>query len=491
MISQAEFQAFIHEGVNYIPMTKTIVCDQFTALGLYSKLAHVPYTYLLESVTGGERWGRYSIIGLQADTRIEVRNKTLTVSYKDQIVESIADHDPIAYIERYIQDMKVAKLLDQSRYTGGLAGYFGYESIAYFEPKKMEFVLNKPHPLDTPDIMLMLSKDLIVLDNLLSTATLVTLVDVRSENYECGVKRLQTMEEQIFETYHPMRLTTKNTIVESDFISDLGQDKFEKIVKDIKEYILDGDVMQVVPSQRLSTEYTHDPIHVYRALRHLNPSPYMYYFNMGDFQIVGASPEILVKVDDESQVHVRPIAGTRKRGKDEVHDKLLEAELINDPKEIAEHVMLIDLGRNDIGRVCEPGSVQVTESMAVERYSHVMHIVSHVQGKLLQGKTTFDALRSTFPAGTLSGAPKIRAMQLIGQMEPYKRGIYGGACGVIGWQGEMDLAIAIRTAVVKDNNIYAQAGAGVVADSIPMQEWKETLNKSRALMNAVELTTRG
>ena len=480
MLSFEQFTAFAQQGYNRIPLALELLADLDTPLSVYCKLANRPYSYLFESVHGGERWGRYSIIGLSSQQRLEVRDHTVRIYHEDTLLSEQQSSDPLAFIEDYQAQFRVPEVEGLPRFTGGLVGYFAYDSVRLFEKKLAK--INKPDPLNVPDIQLMLSEEVVVFDNLKESVFIITHVNpVAPDAYQAGQVRLLALAQQLQQGDYQLPVEVEaSTIHESDFVSSFGQDAYKASVERIKEYILAGDVMQVVPSQRM----TIDKYDV--ALRHLNPSPYMYFVHCGDCHIVGSSPEILARVQD-GKVTVRPIAGTRPRGKTPEQDVALGHELLADPKEVAEHLMLIDLGRNDAGRVSQVGQVKVTEQMVIERYSHVMHIVSNVEGVLRQGVSALDVLKATLPAGTLSGAPKVRAMEIIDELEPVKRGIYGGAVGYLGWNGEMDTAIAIRTAVIKDDVMYVQAGAGVVADSIPESEWQETLNKLRALFKAAEL----
>jgi anthranilate synthase component 1 len=473
-----------------VPVSRRILADLDTPLSLYLKLARGPYSYLLESVQGGERWGRYSFIGLPARSVIRVRGHHLQLESDGQVIESHPNcQDPLAWIEDFQQRYRVAAVPGLPRFTGGLVGYFGYETVRYIEPRLGQR-MPKPDPLGTPDILLMLSEEVLVLDNLSGELTLIVLADPKNT---ADMQRAEArLDELIAHLSDPLPETRHlNTAAAGQsghevFRASFSREGYEAAVRRIQTYILEGDVMQVVPSQRMSVNYRENALDLYRALRCLNPSPYLFHLDLGDFQVVGASPEVLARLED-GILTVRPIAGTRPRGQDLREDQALEHELLSDPKEIAEHLMLIDLGRNDIGRVCDIGSVTVTEQMVIERYSQVMHIVSNVQGRLLPGLGPIDALRATFPAGTLSGAPKVRAMEIIDELEPVKRGIYGGAVGYIGWNGNMDTAIAIRTAVIKDGQLHLQAGGGIVADSDPAAEWEETLNKRRALFRAVAM----
>jgi anthranilate synthase component 1 len=486
-----QFQSLATQGYNRIPVMREVLADLDTPLSTYLKLADAPYSYLLESVQGGEKWGRYSIIGLPCRTRIEVRGRELCLLRDGEVLETVSDTDPLAWIESFHASYRVPNVTGLPRFTGGLVGYFGYDTVRYVEPRLSH--CPEVDPLQTPDILLLLSDEVVVFDNLRGKLYVVVHADPgEADAYQRAQARLDGLVAQVQAATprYQQAGAAQQVHNEADFVSGFTREGFEKAVERIKEYIIDGDVMQVVLSQRLSVPFSASPLDLYRALRSLNPSPYLFYYNLGDFYIVGSSPEILVHVED-GMVTVRPIAGTRPRGMSEQQDRALEADLLADPKERAEHLMLIDLGRNDVGRVAEVGSVAVTEQMAVERYSHVMHIVSNVTGRLRPGMSPIAALRATFPAGTLSGAPKIRAMEIIDELEPVKRGIYGGAVGYLGWNGNMDTAIAIRTAVIKDGQLNIQAGAGIVADSVPATEWEETMNKGRAIFRAVAMVEAG
>jgi anthranilate synthase component 1 len=485
-----QFQDYADQGYNRIPIVRQVLADLDTPLSAYLKLADGAYSYLFESVHGGEQWGRYSMIGLPCRTVIQVRGLDIAVVQEGQIVARMHHDHPLDWIRQYTTQFRVPQLKGLPRFTGGLVGYFGYETIHYIEPR---LATEKPDPIDAPDILLMVSEEVLVFDNLTGKLLIVTHADPTESNaYQRAHERLDLLIQGLRQNRLEASFKTEGNkqVDENDFVSGFTQEGFENGVRKIKEYIVEGDVMQVVLSQRMSIPYTSSPLDLYRALRCLNPSPYLFHLNLRDFYVVGSSPEILVRLEDET-VTVRPIAGTRRRGKTPEEDCALEKELLADPKEIAEHLMLIDLGRNDVGRVAETSSVQVTEQMIVERYSHVMHIVSNVTGRLASGKDAFDVLAATFPAGTVSGAPKIRAMQIIAELEPVKRGIYSGAVGYIGWSGNLDTAIAIRTSVIKDGILHIQAGAGIVHDSIPRSEWEETLNKGRATFRAVALVESG
>ncbi len=488
-MTQDELNELAAQGYNRIPVVHEVLADLDTPLSTYLKLAAGPFSYLLESAHGGEKWGRYSIIGLPCRTVIRVIGEHITVEEDGTIVEAVTTGDPLTFIEAFQARFKVAELPDLPRFYGGLVGYFGYDTVRYVEQRLAE--TTPPDPLGTPDIMLMVSNDVIVFDNLTGRMKLISLVDPSTPG-ALGETRehLHKLASKLSSAVPPIPESSANQpIEEEDFESEFGQDNFKQAVERIRDYIRAGDVMQVVLAQRMSIPFNAAPINLYRALRSLNPSPYMYFMDLKDFHIVSSSPEILARVENGKIVN-RPLAGTRRRGYTEEEDLALEAELLADPKEIAEHLMLIDLGRNDVGRVAETGSVEVTERFTIERYSHVMHISSNVEGKLRQGNTAMDVLRATLPVGTLSGAPKIRAMEIIDELEPVKRGIYGGAVGYLAWNGNMDTAIAIRTAVIKDEVLYIEAGGGIVADSIPRLEWKESMNKGRAIFRAAHMAER-
>ena len=469
-----------------IPVSLEILADMETPLSVFKKLGNKPFSYLFESVEGGEKWARYSLIGLPASRVIKVYNNRIQIFKDGKLEEEMTSPDPLKFLEDYQESIKV-KLNDQlPTFTGGLVGYLGYDCIRYIEPKLSNSKLQDP--LGTPDALFMVSEEVAVFDNLNNKLHLIVLSESESEaDVSKAEQRLEVLSKKLVS---PLTYETPEKIgepaTENDFVSGFGEKEFKETVEQVKEYIKAGDVMQVVCSQRMSVPFTSDPVELYRSIRYLNPSPYLYYLNLEEFHIVGSSPEILARLDD-GEVTVRPIAGTRRRGKDEEDDLAMEKDMVNDPKEIAEHLMLIDLGRNDVGRIAEPGSVEVTQQFGIERYSHVMHMVSNVRAKLRKGLKAMDVFRATFPAGTLSGAPKIRAMEIIEEFEPVKRGIYGGAVGYFSWQGNMDMAIAIRTAIIKDEVLYIQAGGGFVADSDPELEWKESLNKGRAIFKAVEM----
>ena len=498
MITELEFKSLSAQGYNRIPLMVEAFADLETPLSLYLKLAYTKdsgrNSFLLESVVGGERFGRYSFIGLPARTFLRASgfgSDAVTEVVTDGKVVEKVQGNPLDFVAAYQQRFKVALRPGLPRFCGGLAGYFGYDTVRHIEKK-----LEKSCPPDTlgcPDILLLQCEELAVIDNLSGKLYLIVYADPgQPEAYANAKRRLRGLRDQLKYSVSAPRVSptqahpAQRSFAKADYLA---------AVERAKELIAAGDFMQVQVGQRISKRYTESPLSLYRALRSLNPSPYMYYYDLGDFHVVGASPEILVRQErtgeDEQKITIRPLAGTRPRGASPELDKAAEVELINDPKERAEHVMLIDLARNDIGRIAKTGSVKVTEAFAIERYSHVMHIVSNVEGTLKDGMTAIDVLKATFPAGTLTGAPKVHAMELIDQLEPTKRGLYGGACGYISYAGDMDVAIAIRTGIVKDQMLHVQAAAGVVADSVPELEWKETEAKARALLRAAELVEEG
>ncbi|MDE2419262.1 MAG: anthranilate synthase component I [Burkholderiales bacterium] len=510
-MTESEFLALASQGYNRIPLTAQAFADLETPLSLYLKLARhpafsepAPYSFLLESVVGGERFGRYSFIGLPARTLLRASgfgDQARTEVVTDGVVVETSSANPLDFIASYQQRFKVALQPDMPRFCGGLAGYFGYDAVRYIE-KKLQHSC-PPDEMGTPDILLLQCEELAVIDNLSGKLHLMVYADPATpEAFARGNARLAELKGRLASAVSaPVVKPTQGHAAERDF----AKADYIAAVERAKELIAGGDFMQVQVGQRIKKRYTESPLSLYRALRSLNPSPYMYYYNFSgadgkgsDFHVVGASPEILVRQEQvtvdhttSTKVTIRPLAGTRPRGATPELDKAAEHELVNDPKERAEHVMLIDLARNDIGRIAQIGTVKVTDAFCVERYSHVMHIVSNVEGTLLDGMTSMDVLKATFPAGTLTGAPKVHAMELIDQLEPTKRGIYGGACGYLSYAGDMDVAIAIRTGIIKNQTLYVQAAAGVVADSVPELEWAETEHKARALLRAAELVEQG
>lgn len=497
MITELEFKSLTQQGYNRIPLMAEAFADLETPLSLYLKLAHGRgdgrHSFLLESVVGGERFGRYSFIGLPARTLLRATGfgaDAKTEVVRDGSVLETHQGNPLDFIAAYQKRFKVALRPGLPRFCGGLAGYFGYDAVRHIEKKLQDTC--PPDTLGCPDILLLQCEELAVIDNLSGKLYLIVYADpAQPEAYANAKKRLRELREALkYSVSAPVVKPTQGYPAERDF----AKADYLAAVDRAKELIAAGDFMQVQVGQRIKKRYTESPLSLYRALRSLNPSPYMYYYHFGDFHVVGASPEILVRQEntaDGTKVTIRPLAGTRPRGATPEQDKVTEQELVNDPKERAEHVMLIDLARNDIGRIAKIGTVKVTEAFAVERYSHVMHIVSNVEGMLVDGMTSMDVLKATFPAGTLTGAPKVHAMEVIDQLEPTKRGIYGGACGYLSYAGDMDVAIAIRTGIIKDQTLYVQAAAGVVADSVPEMEWRETEHKARALLRAAELVEEG
>ncbi|MRV72754.1 anthranilate synthase component I [Duganella sp. FT92W] len=488
-MTELEFKSLATQGYNRIPLIAEAFADLETPLTLYLKLAQSQNngknTFLLESVVGGERFGRYSFIGLPATTLLRNRGKVTEVLKNGQVIET-HEGNPLEFIEQYQARFKVALRPGMPRFCGGLAGYFGYDTVRHIEKTLVNTA--PKDDLNLPDIQLMVTEELAVIDNITGKLYLIVYADTtQPEAYSKARQRLKDLR-ALLRRGVDAPVTTAS--VRTEIIRDFAKEDYLKAVKVAHEYVLAGDLMQVQIGQRLRKPYVDAPLSLYRALRSLNPSPYMYFYNFGDMQVVGASPEILVRnetnPDGGKTVTLRPIAGTRPRGATPERDAELAKELLADPKEIAEHVMLIDLARNDLGRISEIGSVKVTDKMVIEKYSHVQHIVSNVEGKLKDGMSNLDVLRATFPAGTLTGAPKVRAMEIIDELEICKRGIYGGACGYLSFGGEMDVAIAIRTGVIKDGMLYVQAAAGIVADSIPEMEWQETEHKARAVLRAAE-----
>lgn len=488
-MTELEFKSLAAEGYNRIPLLAEAFADLETPLSLYLKLAQTQNggknTFLLESVVGGERFGRYSFIGLPASTLIRSIGKRVEVVKNGEVIET-SDKNPLDFIEAFQSRYKVALSSGMPRFCGGLAGYFGYDAVRHIEHKLADSA--PKDDLQLPDIQLLLTEELAVIDNLSGKLYLIVYADTtQPEAYGRARQRLRDLRAML---RRAVDAPVTSASVRTEAVRDFSKTDYLAAVAKAKEYIMAGDLMQVQIGQRIRKPYVDSPLSLYRALRSLNPSPYMYFYNFGDMHIVGSSPEILVRNEalreGGKKVTIRPLAGTRPRGATPEQDAKLATELLADPKEIAEHVMLIDLARNDIGRIAEIGSVRVTDKFIIEKYSHVQHIVSNVEGMLKPGMSNLDVLRATFPAGTLSGAPKVRAMEIIDELEPVKRGIYGGACGYLSFGGEMDLAIAIRTGVIKDGMLYAQAAAGIVADSVPEMEWQETENKARAVLRAAE-----
>ena len=487
-----EFKEKSKKG-NLIPVYKEILADLDTPVSAYMKMSGGDYSFLLESVEGGEKWARYCFLGFDPSIIINIKDNKVTINNKGQIKSILVkEGNPLVKLKEVLAKYKPVEDEGLPRFSGGAVGFIGYDMVRSFEDLPQE----TEDDLEIPDARFVITDTLLIFDNVAQTIKIVSNAHIDNKNveesYSQAIKNIQAIEEKL-RTNLPVNLQNKEledleniTTIESNF----KKEKFLDSVRKIKNYIHEGDAIQVVLSQRLKFKITKDPFTIYRALRSINPSPYMYYLKFGDLKIVGSSPEILVRLEDE-KIEVRPIAGTRKRGKSEEEDRSLEKELLSDEKELAEHIMLVDLGRNDLGRVAKISSVVVNEKFTIERYSHVMHIVSNVEGKLKEGLDSYDVLAATFPAGTLSGAPKVRAMEIIEELEPTRRGLYGGAVGYISFNGNMDTAIAIRTLLVKGDTAYLGVGAGIVADSIPENEFEETMSKGRALLKAIELSEKG
>jgi anthranilate synthase component 1 len=486
MITNTEYKNFKDADFTVLPMIREIAAPGETPLSLYSKIADQQNNFLFESVEGGDRWAQYSIIGFGCIDTIKISGKKI-----ETVIDGVKDRfeavNPLKAIEEIILKNRSPNIENLPRFHGGYIGFFAYESAQYAE-SKIELLPSKDSKFKEhmPDIILVKAEQLIVFDNLNDTTQIIFNANLENMTYEFALSKLDDIE-KILTTHAETDVQEFNQITNYfEFESNFTKEGYCDAVNTIKNYITEGDVMQVVLAQDFSANFDKDPFDLYKAIRKLNPSPYMYFLDLDECQIVGASPEILVRLED-NEINLRPLAGTRKRGENPEEDKINEEDLLNDPKEIAEHLMLIDLGRNDVGRVSKIGSVIVTDKMTIEKYSHVMHIVSNVMGKIASGLSYFDVLKASLPAGTLSGAPKIRAMEIINELEPSSRGIYGGAIGYIGWNGNMDTAIAIRTAVIKDKTIHVGAGAGVVADSVPENEWLECRQKSKVFMDAIEM----
>ncbi len=496
-MTELEFKSLAAQGFNRVPLIAESIADLDTPLSLYLKLAHTQKaganTFLLESVVGGERFGRYSFIGLHARTVVRASGfgeHAHTEVLTDGVVVERHAGNPLDFIAEFQKRYRAAIRPGMPRFCGGLAGYFGYDTVRYIEPRLSH--ATKPDPVGIPDLQFMLTEELAVVDNVAGKIYMIVYADPSvPEAYSRAKARLRELRERL---RRPVDIPYSQPSMRTAAVREFEREDYLAAVRRAQEMIAAGDMMQVQIGQRIAMPFRDAPLTLYRALRSLNPSPYMYLYNFGDFQVVGASPEILVRQErragatgeTEEIVTIRPLAGTRRRGATQFEDEALEKDLLADPKEIAEHVMLIDLARNDVGRIAQIGSVRVTDRFAVEKYSHVMHIVSSVEGRLRPGLSSLDVLKASFPAGTLTGAPKIRAMEVIDELEPSKRGLYGGACGYLSFGGEMDLAIAIRTGIVRNGMLYVQAAAGIVADSVPESEWQETENKARAVLRAAE-----
>ena len=481
-MTEEDFIDYINQGYNLIPITLSIKNNNIDPIDVYELLSDKPKSYLFESLEGEKDWSRYTIIGLPSDEYIEVSGNLVSHYKSNNKINTFECDDPISWIEEFQSNFNVKQDNSLPHFQGGLVGFFGFDTVQYFETS-LKTKLQKDL-MNTPDISLMLSKDILIFDKINNLIHIIIYADNSIDSYKKSSKKIDKLKDYLL-NFEPAKHASHsiNNNTDIDVTYHFAQEKFISSINKIKKYIFNGDAMQIVLSQRMSMDFIGEPIRFYRELRDLNPSPYMYYLNMGDYHIVGSSPEILVRLED-NLITVRPIAGTRPRGKDKKHDELLERELLSDPKERAEHLMLIDLGRNDAGKVSKIGSIRLTDKMIIEKYSHVMHMVSNVTGEISEDLGMMDVLKSTFPAGTVSGAPKIRAIEIIYELETIKRGIYAGAIGYLGWNGNMDTAIAIRTCVIKDGRLYIQCGAGIVNDSIAELEWEETINKGKAVLQA-------
>jgi len=486
MLSKEEFQSYVDSGFNIIPVVEDLLLENQTPLTIYSQISDKSNTFLLESVEGGDKWSQYSIIGFNCSDTIKVTGNVIELKNGDEII-SFSSDDPLSEIQKITSSFKSADINNLPRFYGGYVGFFAYESARYAEKKIADLPAKESKFQEhMPEIFLVKAEQLVVYDNFKNTAQVIFNADPSKHSYEIVKNQINEMKASFSSASTLAEITFKDPKSLKHFESNFKKEEYLEAVNKIKNYIKEGDVFQVVLAQDFYSKFDLNPFDLYRAIRKLNPSPYMYFLDLEECQVVGSSPEILVRLEND-KLTLRPIAGTRKRGKDPEEDKQNEDDLLNDPKELAEHLMLIDLGRNDVGRVSEIGSVKVTDKMVIEKYSHVMHIVSNVVGTLSKDLDYLDALKASLPAGTLSGAPKIRAMEIINELEPSSRGIYGGAIGYISWNGNVDTAIAIRTAVIKDKMIHVGAGAGIVADSIPENEWLECIQKSKAFVDALEM----
>ena len=483
-MTEQDFIKHIEQGYNLIPLRSTLDNNGLNPIDVYQKISDMPKSYLFESLEGKKDWSRYTIIGLPSEEYIELKDNKIKYYVSDKLVDDVKTDSPIRWIEEFQKKFKVLNDPGLPQFQGGLVGYFGFDTVQYFEEAIKPSI--QQDSMNTPDICLIVSKEFLVFDKINNQIHIVIYSNNDLDSFEKSQEKIRNLERSLFEDIGVITTNNQSSSMkrtDPNISYHFKKEDFISSVDKIKKFIKDGDVMQVVLSQRMSMDFKGDPINFYRELRELNPSPYMYYLNMGDYYIVGSSPEILVRLEDD-QITVRPIAGTRPRGKTKSQDSILEKELKNDPKELSEHLMLIDLGRNDAGKVSKIGTIKLTDKMIIEKYSHVMHMVSNVTGDISDELGMMDVLKATFPAGTVSGAPKIRAIDIIYELEPVKRGIYAGAIGYLGWNGNMDTAIAIRTCVIKDDTLNIQCGAGIVNDSIAELEWEETLNKGRAIVQA-------
>jgi anthranilate synthase component I len=489
-LSLEEFKQKAKSG-NLIPVYKEILADLDTPVSAYMKISGGEYSFLLESIEGGEKWARYCFLGCDPSVVVSTKGRMLTVIENGKREErEIQTGSPLSAVKEILARYQPVLSAGLPRFSGGAVGFVSYDMVRFFEELPEATI----DDLDVPDSQFIITDTMLVFDNVSQTIKIISNAFIEGDDlsavYEKTLQKISALEEKLRAPLHRAPTVESGSTSSLSFDSNIEEEAFKKAVTRIKEYILEGDAIQVVLSQRLKFSIKRDPFDIYRALRTINPSPYMYYLNFGELQVVGSSPEVLVRLEGE-KVEVRPIAGTRKRGKNEQEDQALEQDLLQDEKELAEHIMLVDLGRNDLGRVAEIGTVEVDERFTIERYSHVMHIVSNVRGVLKKGLDCFDVLEAAFPAGTLSGAPKIRAMEIIDELEPTRRGLYGGAVGYISFNGNMDTAIAIRTLLIKGDTAYLGVGAGIVADSVPENEFEETMNKGRALLKAIEMAEKG
>ena len=475
------FLNHIKEGYTLIPLTLSLPINNLKPLSVFKNLSDKPNSYFFESLEGQKNWSRYTIIGLPTNEYIEVKDNKIYLYKNNEVIERNVSNDPIKWIEEFQKKFKALNVENLPHFQGGLVGYFGFDCVRFIEPKIKP--TKQDDKINTPDIKLIISKEILIFDKLEEKIHIIIYAENTLEDFKKKNNRIKEVAEQLKisnqETNNEKRTQTSNSKISYHF----NKSDFLLAVNKIKDYIVKGHVMQVVLSQRMSMPFDDNPLDFYSELRKINPSPYMYYLNLGSYSIIGSSPEILVRLENNN-ITVRPIAGTRPRGKTSSEDDVYERELIADPKENAEHLMLIDLGRNDIGKVAKIGTVKLTDKMIIEKYSHVMHMVSNVTAKLQNNLGMIDVLKATFPAGTVSGAPKIRAIEIIYELEKTKRGIYAGAIGYLGWNGNMDTAIAIRTCIIKNNELNIQCGAGIVNDSSPELEWNETINKGKAILQA-------
>ncbi len=482
------FRSLASQG-NLIPVYREILADMDTPVSAFKKIDDGRFSFLLESIEGGEKWARYSFLGSSPEIIVRSKGNTVETVAADGSLRSHETADPLGFVRDLLYRYRPVEVDGLPRFFGGAVGYVGYDMVRYFERVSLE----KPTEIDAYDSYFVITDTILIFDTVRQKMKVVSNAHLREGKsleaaYDEATAKIDAIIAKMKAPVAPVTSPAASKRV--DFASNVHREVFEESVNRAKEYVKAGDVIQVVLSQRFSADLTVEPLDIYRILRTLNPSPYMFFLRLNDTLVVGASPEVMVRKEG-TRAELRPIAGTRPRGATREEDERLEQELLDDPKERAEHVMLVDLGRNDLGRVCRTGTVEVSELMVVERYSHVMHIVSNVLGELRDGNDAFDVLRATFPAGTLSGAPKVRAMEIIEELEPVRREIYGGAVGYFSFSGNMDMAIAIRTLIVKDGRVHLQAGAGIVADSDPAAEYQETVNKARAVVKAIELVEKG